>query len=225
MSVVSQLEVSNLAIAHLPAKPISSVNESSLEARECARFYPRVVADMLDREHHWSFANQRVALALLGSNDREHEWAYAYALPSNMGSPIRVIPDFESLGVGLPVPLPGEPYAEIWSTSSAIYETPYVIEGSTLYTHVESAVLEYAINDLSGLNVAERIITAMALDLAARLAVPVKKDSERETKLANAAEAAWQRAIADDQNRHPQMDGQYVSEAMMARRGYLTEAP
>jgi hypothetical protein len=39
------------------------------------------------------------------------------------------------------------------------------------------------------------------------LAIPVKKDSERETKLLQAAEIAWQKAIADDSNRQPENAG------------------
>lgn len=225
MPAVSRLEVSNLAIAHLPASPIASVEENSLEARECRRFYPRVVADMLEGPHDWSFANQRATLAALATNDRENEWLYAYALPSNMGSPIRVLPDFEGLGLGLPVPLPGEPYAEAWAVTGGHFETPYIIEGTTLYSNVENAVLEYSVNDLAGLSVSQLVITAMGLDLASRLAVPVKKNEEREARLINAADTAWQRAIADDRNRHPETSGQYVSEAMSARRGYLPDLP
>lgn len=225
MPVFSQLEVSNLALAHLPAAPITSVDENSLEARECRRFYPHVIADTLAAPHEWSFGTVRATLAELAANDRENEWLHAYSLPSNMGSPIRVLPDLSAAGIGLPVPLPGEPFAEAWSVSGAYFETPYVIDGSTLYSNVEAAIIEYVVNDLAGLNVAQLVITAAALDLASRIAVPVKKNSERESKLITAADTAWQRAMADDQNRQPRSTGQYISEPMAARRGYLTEAP
>lgn len=225
MPALSQLEISNLALAHLPAAPIASTAENSLEAREARRFYPHVMADMLEGPHDWSFANRRVALAALATNDRDQEWLYAYALPSNLGSPIRVIPDLESLGLGFPIPLPGQPYAEAWAVSGSQYETPYIIEGSTLYSNTATARLEYTINDIAGVTVSQLVITAAALDLAARIVVPVKKDSERETKLLSMAETAWQRAIADDRNRHPETNGQYISEAMASRRGYLSEIP
>jgi hypothetical protein len=225
MAPPSRLEICNLALGHLPAAPIASIDENSLEARECRRYYPRVVADMLEGSHDWSFANQRVQLAALATNDRPSEWLHAYALPSNIGNPVRVLPDFEGLGLGLPVPLPGEPYAEAWAVTGGYFETPYIIEGTTLYSNVADATLEYAVNDIAGLNVSQLVATAMALDLAARLAVPVKKNSERESKLMAAAEMAWQRAIADDRNRHPEHSGQYVAEAMTVRRGYLTDMP
>lgn len=222
MPTLSQIDISNIAIAHLPAHPIASMNENSLEARECRRFYPHVISDMLEGPNDWSFSVQRVSLALLATNDREMEWLYAYALPTNLGSAIRVIPDLSSAGIAIPVPLPGDPYAEAWATNGAYIETPYIIDGAALYSNVTSATLEYTINDVAGLNVPQLVITAISLDLASRIVVPVKKDSERETKLLMAANAAWERAIADDRNRQPETQVQYVSEAIMARRGYLS---
>jgi hypothetical protein len=224
MPVVSQLAVANLAIARLPAKAIASVDEESLEAREVRRFYPRAVAEMLDGhfDHDWSFGKLRVVLAEK-INDRENEWLKSYALPSNMASPIRIIPDLTGLGVGTPIPIAGDPFAETWSTIGGWFETPYIIEGSTLYTNVENATLDYVISDITGLNVSQKVLLALELDLAARLAVPVKKDSVREKELAQAAAVAWERAIADDRNRQPQQTNTYVSEAMAARRGYLPE--
>lgn len=222
MPVVDQTDVANIAIAHLPAKAIASIGENSLEAREARRFYPHVVADMLGGHHEWSFATQRAQLAALVTNDRENEWIYAYALPSNLANPIRVLPDLSSAGIGLPVPLPGDPYAESWAFTGSYFETPYIIDGATLYSNVQTATLEFTINDVAGLNVPQLVLTALALDLASRLCVPVKKDSEREKLLLTLANTAWERAIADDRNRQPQNQGEYISEAMAARRGYLT---
>jgi hypothetical protein len=225
MPVPSQLSIDNLALAYLPAARISSVNEDSLEARECRRFYPEVMADMLEGPHDWSFANQRGLLAALATNDRDQEWLYAYALPSNLGSPIRVIPDLAGAGFAVPIPLPGEPYAETWAVGGLYIETPYIIEGSTLYSNVQNATLEFTINDVAGVNISQLALRALSLDLASRIVVPIKKDSDRETRLIQAAEAAWQRAIADDRNRQPETQGSYISEQLAARRGYLSEVP
>jgi hypothetical protein len=83
-----------------------------------------VIREMLEGPHDWSFQNRRVILAQLATNGRDHEWAYAYALPADMGTPIRVLPDFDSLGLGIPVPLPGDPYMETWATQLGTIECP-----------------------------------------------------------------------------------------------------
>jgi hypothetical protein len=136
---------------------------------------------------------------------------------------IRLLPDLTALGLSLPVPLPGEPYAETWAFPPGYFDAPYEIEGTTIYSNVQNATLEYGLADIAGIDIPQRAATALTLDLASRLAVPVKGDSERELTLGKVAEIAWQRAIADDKNRQPQTWGSYISEAMLARRGYVPE--
>lgn len=217
--VPNQLSISNQACALLPCEPIASIDENSLPARECRRFYRQVVAEMLEGPHRFSFSNQRVSLASAEANDREYEWLYAYVLPANMASATRVIPDLESLGLGIPLPLPGQPYSETWATMLNGYEMPYIIEGTTLYTNAATATLEYAINDIEGMAIPNKVARALAADLASRICVPVKKDSGREKELLSMADLAWDRAIAEDRNRQPEGYGDYVSEAMIARHG------
>lgn len=221
--MASRINISNRAIARLPATPIQTVDENSLEARECARYYPLVVSKMLEGPHDWSFANRRVTLSLTGGNDREDEWLYAYTVPSDMGTPIRVIPDLGALGYTLPIPLPGEPYAEMWASQIAGLEAAYIIENAVIYTNVENAILEYGINSIEEAVIGALCEDALAADLASYLAVPVKKDRKLRGELMEEAEVAWQRAISDDANRHPQRTGGYVSEATAARAGWLTQ--
>jgi hypothetical protein len=225
MPALSRIDICNLALGYLPAEQIVSIEENSLGARYCRIFYPQVISDMLEGPNDWSFAIQRVLLAQLATNDRSNEWGYAYALPTNMASALRVLPDFSGLGLAIPIPLPGEPYAETWALSGQFIETPYIIDGTTLYSNIQTATLEYTINDIAGVRVPQLVVTAVSLDLAARICVPVKKDGDRETKLLSLANAAWERAIADDRNRQPEIQGGYISEAIAARRGYLTEQP
>lgn len=227
MAAFSQVTICNRALTRIKAGRIVSIDEQSLSAEMCRQFYPECLGSMLEGDHDWSFANQRATLALKVTNDRPLEWVYAYALPATMasGGAIRVIPDLSSAGVGMPQPLPGEPYAETWITNGVEFATPYIIEGSTLYSNVQNATLEYVIKDIAGLNIPYKVIEAFTIDLASRLAVPIKGDKEREKTLAMAAALAWERAVADDRNRQPQQTGEYVSEMMLARRGYLSEVP
>jgi hypothetical protein len=216
----ARIDIFNQAVAELPAKAIQSVDENSLEANECRRFYPQIISEMLEGPHDWSFQNRRVALALL-TNDRSSEWLYAYAVPSDMGGAIRVIPDLTALGLGYPVPLPGEPYAEQWALTGRYFETPYIIENGVLYTNVETATLEYGITDSTEASLTPLTVRAVVLDLASRIAIPVKKDRKIKAELVGQAEVAWARAIAEDMNRQPQVFPDYISEAMLARRGAL----
>jgi hypothetical protein len=221
MAAASRIEICNQAIAELPAKAIQSVDENSLEARECRRFYPQVIREMLEGPHDWSFQNRRVILAQLATNGRDREWAYAYALPADMGTPIRVLPDFDSLGLGIPVPLPGDPYMETWATQLGTIEVPYIVENGVIYTNAATATLEYGVNDIEEVVIGPLVERAIVAELASRLAVPVKKDRKLKGELIQEAEVAWARAMADDLNRQPQSYPDYVSEVMAARSGAL----
>jgi hypothetical protein len=219
MAAAARIDICNQAIAELPAKPIQSIDENSLEARECRRFYPQVIREMLEGPHDWSFQNRRTVLAQLATNGRDREWAYAYAVPADMGTPIRVLPDFDSLGLGIPVPLPGDPYMETWATQLGSIEMPYIIENGTLYTNAATATLEYGVNDIEEVVIGPLVERAIVAELASRLAVPVKKDRKLKGELIQEAEVAWARAMADDLNRQPQSYPEYVSEVMLARSG------
>lgn len=220
MEAPTREHVANWALAKIKAAPIASFDENSLEARECRRFYPLALAKMLEGPCDWSFAIQRVVLSA-ATNDREHEWLYAYNVPNNMAQAIRVLPDLSAMGLAVPIALPGEPYAETWSTTGVDASMPYEIAGLVLYTNAEDATLEYVISDITGIRIGALCVDALASELGAMLAVPVKGDSERERALQNEAEVKWQRAIAEDRNRHPQQSGAYVSEAMAVRHGTL----
>ena len=63
------ITVCNLALGELRAAPIIDIAEDSLEARECARYYPQCLRIMLER-HDWAFANRRASLAELSINNR-----------------------------------------------------------------------------------------------------------------------------------------------------------
>lgn len=213
----SRIRICNEAIARLPSKAIQAIDESSLEARECARFYPQVMSDMLEGPHDWSFQTRRATLAAV-TNDRPFEWVYAYAVPSDMAMPIRLIPDLSAAGLGFPVPLPGEPYSEVWALTGRWFDTPYIIENSILYANVTNPALEYRVNAIDESVLSALVSKAMGLQLAAELALPVKKDAKLRQTILGEAEIAWDRARADDQNRQPQISGDYISETMLARQ-------
>ena len=69
---ISDVLIWNKALQMLPAEPVASIVEQSLEARECRRAYKPLVAELLEM-YHWGLATRRVALAV-GTNDRLGKW-------------------------------------------------------------------------------------------------------------------------------------------------------
>lgn len=216
----SQLTICNNAIGRIRAGRISSIDENSLEGRECKHHYPQVVSFMLTKPHRWGFATRRVVLAPAATNDRENEWLYAYNVPSDMAAPIALIPDFEASGVSVPFALPGEPYAEAWTVFPQA-TAPYIIENGILYSNADGATLAYAVNSVEEAVLPQLVIDAMSLELAQRIAIPVKGMSDADRRaIMQEAEVAWQRAIAEDKNRQPEEYPEYISDREAAREGH-----
>lgn len=213
----AKLDRWNDACDEIGAARILAENENSTEARACRRHYPLVIAEMLVGKD-FSMATRRTLLTET-TNDRSNDWLYAYSLPGNMASPLKLIPDIEALGLGIPVPIPGQPYLESWSIQSDL-AAPYIIEGTTLYTNAEGATLEHTINDLTGIITSPLVDRAIALELAARIAVPVKRSIELKREKQAEARVAWDEALADDRNRQPVNDYGHTSMLEQAREGY-----
>jgi hypothetical protein len=169
----------NLALGELRAAPIVDIAEDSIEARECARYYPQCLRILLER-HDWAFANRRATLAEL-TNDRAAEWGHAYVLPADCATPLRLV-----------------------ATDGCAPD--FIIENRTLYTWLDGAVLEYAGNDVSDGEMTGLFVDALAYALAARLAVPIRDSREIKGQMLQQAEIAFQRAVAEDRNRQPERD-------------------
>lgn len=214
---VDKVDIWNRALGRIAAKPVASEDEISLSAQECRRFYPEVISNMLEGPEDWSFAKQRVTLALAASNDRPSEWLYAYSVPSDMASPVRVIPDLSAAGTLIPVPLPGQPYAETWAAYLDDIAAPYVLDKGIIYCNEVNAILEYIVNSIDALTVSAMVTRAIAAELAALVAMPLKKDRALAQSCSSEAGVMWERAIADDRNRQPEQWGTYESESILAR--------
>ena len=203
----SQISICNQALAELPAEPIASIDEQSLSARECKRFYDQVVSEMLEGPHDWSFAKVRVALAAV-TNDRLGEWLFAYAMPSNVGRTLRLIPTLTN-ATGL-----------VWPALDATPSIPFAAVGSTLYSSQGGAILEYVRSTIEPGLMSSMFARAVSLEMAARMAMPLKQSRELKGDLLRQAQIQKERAMADDQNRSPRASADYVSEVSLVRGGY-----
>ncbi|MDH7973687.1 hypothetical protein QH494_15960 [Sphingomonas sp. AR_OL41] len=193
----------NLALGELRAPPIADISEDTIEARECARYYPQVLRILLER-HDWSFANRRATLAQLATNDRPNEWSLAYAMPTDVAKPLRLAP------------------AGFSAWPSCDWTGPasqFLIENGTLYTNVTDAVLEYSAATVDDGAMTGLFVDALAFALAARLAVPLRDSPTTKGQMLQQAEIAFQRAVAEDRNRQPQRDTESVDEVGAARMG------
>lgn len=216
---LSQLEISNLAIVEIPTGTIASINENSLAAIEARRHFPVVVSEFLE-EFGYDLAITRIALAET-ANARSSEWGYAYAVPSNMVFPLRLIPDFNA-AAGSVVLLAGQTLAPVANLAGPDpYRIGYIIAENILYTNEPGASLEYVREDPSISLFPPMLIRAIALEMAARMVMPILKSETREKILMGKSELARQRAIAANLNRKPNSTMIPMSEEERARDGWL----
>ena len=211
-------QICNEAISDLPAHPITDIEDGSKEARECSRHLSGVVSDLIGL-HDWAFVRRRVALASV-TNDREGEWSYAYALPDEIVSPVKLVRDYSASSV------PGIVVTPIlyWPTADlGLSIVDYEIANGILYTNLESAILEYSIDALDSNKWPSLFAQAIIRTLASRIYPAVMGatgDLQKHTFLHQMAQRAVNEAIADDLNRHPRQRKSFVPDGAIARQAY-----
>jgi hypothetical protein len=210
------LELCNRALGQIAAGAIASFDEGSLEARECERFAQPLLDELADWTE-WRWLVKRVGLAIV-TNDRPAEWLYAYAQPTDMAQPL-AIREPEEDAQGLPT---FGPYAFPMQDS---FPLAFLNEGGVIYTNVEAAVLVYTRNSVTPADLPPLVQRAFELELGARIALPIKKDSKVAQYLSQQAEVARQRAVSDEENKRQSFERRYVSQAEYARAGVGNYVP
>lgn len=198
---LSDTEICNLALAELPDKAIASLDEASLQGRECKRVYQQAVEELL-QPHPWSFPTTRITLAEI-ANDRPGEWAHAYQMPTGVGMVRKIIwPQPDTTGLTAPV-LFGQRLAPPGGGQTLWDRAPpqdYVTAGTTIYTDVPGAVLEYLLSTDGEATFSPLFIKALYFDIASRICMPLTKSSDRKKELISQAELWKGRATAADLN-------------------------
>jgi hypothetical protein len=211
--MASLITLCNQALAQIAAGSAASLDEPSIEAREAKRFAEPLLQEIIDWTD-WPFARKRVVLASI-ANDRPAEWLYAYASPADMAEPIALRMEQDDLSDGAPL---GGPFTFPYQDASPLN---FVNEGGVLYTNVENATLIYSRSTLEAGDLPPLLQRAFVLELAARIALPVKKDAGIAKALQQQAEVARSRAIADEENKSPRGSVRYTSEVEYARAGSI----
>lgn len=209
--MASLITLCNQALAEIAKAQIASLNEASLEARECVRFAQPLLNEMADWSDEIPLGRTRGVLAAI-ANDRTAEWLYAYEVPSDMGTPIAIRQEEEAAS---DLPIAG-PYTFPFQDE----QTPaFLHEGSAIYTNVENATLIYTRATIEASELSPLGQRAFVLELAARLAGPLVKEPKVVDAKARQAEIMRQRWVADEENKNPRRDGRYISAAEYARHG------
>src|SRR5882757_1285382 len=125
------ITICNLALGELRAPPIADIGEDSIEARECARYYPHCLKLLLER-FDWSFASRIAPLAALTGNPRASEWLYAYGLPADLATAKRLVPPASGWIAGRHAwPFDWPAPADWWQQ--------FIVEAGLLYSQIPDA--------------------------------------------------------------------------------------
>lgn len=214
--MATQVGICNAALSEIAADPINSIDEKSSSAFYCKMHYDSVIAELLTWTD-WDWAIRRTTLAAQ-PNDRKGEWLYRYARPTDMAEAIRVLPSVDQQVENLPVV---GPYS--FPAWDALGKLPFAAASGSIYTNVADAMLEYQAGSVDPAVIDIAAARAAALELASRLAMPLKKSRTLKGDMVKLAEVARQRAIAESENRAPRRQLDYISEVEYARMGLMSD--
>jgi hypothetical protein len=146
---MDDLTIANRALGRLGARAISSLSDTTAEAKACAAAYEHVRDEAL-RSHRWNFARKRATLTVL-EDAPEFEWSYQYDLPADC---LRVMEINES---------------DVWALPSPLFE----IEGRRILTDSPTLQLKYIamVTDADLYDVL--FVRVLVLSLAAEIAEKV----------------------------------------------------
>jgi hypothetical protein len=120
---VSQVQICNMALAHVGATPIESMNERTKEASQCRLWYDSCRKQVLGA-YNWGFARKRRTLACHG-DDPPSSWAYRYQYPVDCVKARWISNPFDNTGIGAPFIIGNDIANEYRNASDAI---PFVVE-------------------------------------------------------------------------------------------------
>jgi hypothetical protein len=150
------VSICNMALARIGVSSyISSLNEASNEARNCALFY-EPMRDFVLRDHPWNFAKKRVVLADAG--EPPAEWGFKYAYPSDCLKVRNIVPP------GMRNPR---------NDQRVQYEVANENGQRVIYTDLEEAELVYTYRVEDPTLYDSMFISALAYLLASEIAMPL----------------------------------------------------
>lgn len=217
----TRVKIANLALAEVPDKPIASLDEGSLQAREINRHYDQCVGELLE-EHPWTWALARVSLASV-TNDRSDVWGYAYAIPENCAYIGKV---FQTMDQPSPIsnPCPGSRFASnsLAGLGDVNDRNPgwrfeLGEDAAVLYTDINGASMEFTRNDVLESKFKPQFVRGLSCRIAARASVGLNRDVAKRRELWQLAETEVAKAKANDRNRERETYGDFIPDWVAAR--------
>lgn len=214
----SDVAICNLALNHIGADALlSSINppDGSVEAGYCARYYPIARQELIEM-FAWTFAKTRVALSQV--DNPSTVWTYAYAAPSDLIQPQRILTTSTLDAYGF-FPFGGllraDEVALFTERGSANFES----EGGVILTHEENAVLLYTRDVTDTSKFTPGFTVALSYLLAGYLAGPIIKGREGTSAAMSMRQVANRKAgeaMANDANSSVE-SSQFVPEHIRRR--------
>lgn len=185
---LSAVAICNLALDELPAKPIVSLDDTTISAETCLRQFPQALGELME-DGEWNFGIRRVTLTAV-TNTRTGFWRYQFQAPNDLAFPLRLVPaDYANIGF-------------VGGASIPDIGTYFDFEGATVWANSEAVTLEYITTTPEFSGMSKKFERALALTLASRLVMPILRDPQRKTQLLQEAEVFRERALAKSVNRN-----------------------
>lgn len=167
----SDVEICNLALALVSARPITSLDDDVVEAEKCSIFYEHCRRKVL-RDFPWNFAIKRQALSL-DSQAPVYGFTYRFTLPTDC---LRVLDtDLDNFITQRQL------YAGFYN--GAFVSEKWKIEGRYLVTNVDQVKIRYIFDNESTGEYDSAFIDAFSLYLASKLVIPLTSDFDLSSKL------------------------------------------
>lgn len=181
----SKVDIFNMALFHVGStSKVASDTERSQEAIVCSTFYDTCLDALLSyKSADWGFATKSVVLADVGSPPTN--WLYRYALPNDCVRAINIV-------------IPGN------RNPQEDEQIPYDIQqgdsSQTIVTDMPQAELLYIARGLPAERLPPPFVMALSYQLAALIAMPLKKEQALANDLLQKAEQFTQVAMAASLN-------------------------
>lgn len=210
----SRLDIWNMALDELPTARVTALDDGSFEAETLSQAYQPALETLLE-DHDYDFAVVRSTLAVV-TNDRPAEWSYAYQIPDGLMRPRYLLP------YGADYAASGNPTYPNFGRLRA-YENvqPFRFSGGKIYANLASGIFEFVTRNVTEDQFTAKFARALAIELASRVVMPIKKDRKRQGDLIKMAEVARERAKADDMNRDRESVRDFIPEMQLVREGIL----